>query len=837
MSGYVETLNRWGENFWTFAWPMLWQSSLLIAVVFAFDWVFARRIRASVRYALWMIILVKLVLPPALALPTGATWWLWRPQPAIESPVIKNYIVSFANILPPDSVTPTDVPMVLPPPKLSDDAWVLLGAVAIGTGLFLWLAFRWLRVAAKVGRAATAPAELNAILDEARQLAGLRRRPRLKLIDDAQSPAVYGLSRPVVLLPRTLAARFSGRQLRAVLLHEAIHLRRGDVWMNCAQTLLQIAYWWHPLLWLANARIRRLREEAVDDAVMLALRDGANAYAPTLLEVAKYAFRRPLASLGLVGILESRSALRQRIERLVNFRPPRKAGITFLSACGIFAFSAVALPMGQGPAADEKPTPAIAENGTNTTDGTSNNARTNLSVTAPQMTNDLESLPSDNPPATKEKPKITVIVLDANGQMFLNNEPMTMPLLKERLEAITTRDPDPMVFIRAANNLAYQRVANLVDTLRQLKITRVSLRTEANPAETAPQPKASLTDKVASSPGPQYERRTFKVNPNIFYQIRNIPSNGPPKAISHEITDLVAQFFVSLGVNLDPPKTVYYNEGHGVLFVYATPQDLDVIEQAIAVLSKNPPKLHINARFIKVPQEFLSSALTKSMFADLTNGNGCILPNPELQPFLDEAKAQKEFGDVAEPEATLLSGNKVKMRAGSIVPLVTGYTLGTASAFVPHIEQVETGSSFDMTPTLLSDGYTIRLQGDASQTDFFGYANTRGLAPDVVTNAAGKRVKLPNSLPVVQTSRSKVDKLLYDGQTLVLFPGSETDLSFASDEKAKERISKAAERAKRKNGKIEIFLATVTVVDAAGNRAHSEDEMPFAQTAVPPQSP
>ena len=63
--------------------------------------------------------------------------------------------------------------------------------------------------------------------------------------------------------------------MRAVLLHELIHLRRRDVWLNFLQALLQIFYWWHPLVWLANARIRRVREEAVDDAVMLALRDEA----------------------------------------------------------------------------------------------------------------------------------------------------------------------------------------------------------------------------------------------------------------------------------------------------------------------------------------------------------------------------------------------------------------------------------------------------------------------------------------------------------------------------------------------------------------------------------
>ena len=52
-------------------------------------------------------------------------------------------------------------------------------------------------------------------------------------------------------------------------------------------------------------------------------------------------------SLGLVGIMESRSAVRQRIERLVDFRPPRKAGLTFLSLCGILVFSAVALADGR----------------------------------------------------------------------------------------------------------------------------------------------------------------------------------------------------------------------------------------------------------------------------------------------------------------------------------------------------------------------------------------------------------------------------------------------------------------------------------------------------------
>ncbi|HKW29280.1 MAG TPA: M56 family metallopeptidase [Verrucomicrobiae bacterium] len=349
MNTFIENLNQWGGDFLSFAWPMLWQSSLLIVILFVIDFLSRGKIRASVRYALWLVVLVKLCLPPALALPTGAAWWLFPNRAAVRPPAIPQYVVTYDSAPSLADLIPETIPALKPSsPKLEGAGWVLLGCGLMSAGLLLWLAFRWWQISRKVSGAAPSE-EFAGLLDEIRLRAGLRSAPQLKLVPGRMSPAVCGLCRPVILLPRVLAERLSAGQLRAVLLHEAFHLRRKDVWVNCAQALLQIAYWWHPLLWLANARIRRLREEAVDDAVMLALQGEAENYAPTLLTVAKLALSRPLMSLGLVGIMESRTALRKRIERLVNFRPVRKAGLSFLSFCCIFVFSAVALPMGEAP--------------------------------------------------------------------------------------------------------------------------------------------------------------------------------------------------------------------------------------------------------------------------------------------------------------------------------------------------------------------------------------------------------------------------------------------------------------------------------------------------------
>ena len=363
MHTLIETLNGLGERLCSFGWPMLWQSSLLLVIVFCLDYLLARKVRAAVRYALWLVVLLKLVLPPTLASPTSAAWWLSQPKPA-PAPVVKHFTVTYGETVSPLDFTPQSVPLPAPPPKLQLAGWLLIAASAVSVVLLVWMCIRWWQVTRMVWKATPMNAE-TVILASAGALAGRCARVKLKIVEGRMSPAVCGLFRPVILLPRKLVEKLSSEQLHVVLLHELFHLRRGDVWMNCAQALLQIVYWWHPLLWVANARIRRLREEAVDDSVMLALRDHADAYAPTLLEVAKLAFRRPLLSLGLVGIMESRSALRQRIERLVDFRAPRKAGLTIVSFLAICIFSAVALPMGEAPSApdakDESVMPAVAK--------------------------------------------------------------------------------------------------------------------------------------------------------------------------------------------------------------------------------------------------------------------------------------------------------------------------------------------------------------------------------------------------------------------------------------------------------------------------------------------
>ena len=60
-------------------------------------------------------------------------------------------------------------------------------------------------------------------------------------------------------------------------------------------------------------------------------------------------------------------------------------------------------------------------------------------------------------------------------------------------------------------------------------------------------------------------------------------------------------FFSTLGVNLNlPGKSIFFNDRLGELFVRATSEDLDTIENAIEVLNRMAPQIHIKARFIEI---------------------------------------------------------------------------------------------------------------------------------------------------------------------------------------------------------------------------------------------
>jgi len=135
MNTLISFLNRAGEAFCGLAWPMFWQSSLLIALIWMADRLTSKRVSPAARYALWMVVLVKLVLPPSLALPTGAAWWLRESVPTERRALSATVSESAAASALPSAAR---MPVVVTQPQdsaLSAPGWALLASVAASLAL------------------------------------------------------------------------------------------------------------------------------------------------------------------------------------------------------------------------------------------------------------------------------------------------------------------------------------------------------------------------------------------------------------------------------------------------------------------------------------------------------------------------------------------------------------------------------------------------------------------------------------------------------------------------------------------------------------------------------
>jgi len=107
-------------------------------------------------------------------------------------------------------------------------------------------------------------------------------------------------------------------------------------------------------------------------------------------------------------------------------------------------------------------------------------------ITTPQLVNHLEMfLPSGKPPPPASpnapKPKVNRIVIDAHGQISLNDQMVTVAALTQTLKQMKAADPELGVVVKGSDDADYQHMVTVLDVIQQLDITKVGLATDAVP--------------------------------------------------------------------------------------------------------------------------------------------------------------------------------------------------------------------------------------------------------------------------------------------------------------------------------------------------------------------
>ncbi len=219
---------------------------------------------------------------------------------------------------------------------------------------------------------------------------------------------------------------------------------------------------------------------------------------------------------------------------------------------------------------------------------------------------------------------------------------------------------------------------------------------------------------------------------------------GPLNYLNSTAADIVAidtavvTFFNAIGVNLAATgRSVAFNDKLGLLFVKATPGELDTIERVIQVLNQVAGEVDVKARFIEVEQDdnaslgfdwYLGNFINGAVVANggsspsltvpvsaanplgafpgntasslvpssandqlLTSGlrdagvpalatiTG-IMTDPNFRVVLHALQQRNGFENLAEPEAVVISGRQTEMKATQIQSIVTDYNYGSSGS-------------------------------------------------------------------------------------------------------------------------------------------------------------
>lgn len=304
MEWMLEQVNTMGEGFVSLALPLLLESAALVGLVLSIEFIVRTRVRAGLRYWLVVSILAYLVLMPLLSLSPPSTHW-----PAGKA--------AYADSTLPVPAGHANAPLSRP---ITGQSQITLAGVGEQSESLAWqgaLFVFWLmgilvigsismyRIVAacrRIDRSPNANHLMNDILAHCRKRMGVRSRVQLKVSEDGTKPVACGLLRPVIVVPRNLAPTLGSRHLRDVLLHELAHIKRWDLWVHLVQMCVQVLYFYNPLLPIVDRALRRLRDEAADEAVLYAVGNIDHAYARRLADVADLAAKPPAAGLAVISV-------------------------------------------------------------------------------------------------------------------------------------------------------------------------------------------------------------------------------------------------------------------------------------------------------------------------------------------------------------------------------------------------------------------------------------------------------------------------------------------------------------------------------------------------------
>ena len=316
---------------------ILLTSSALILALLALRQLFRRTVSRRMQYALWLLVLARLLVPVNVGTLAHNVLSAAAPvqtvvEERLDTPVL--YVQDGterrpAQLLPGKESQgeplspPSDAAQTAPADEyytvtptyrtvtLSEALTYVWYAGMAGVGA--WFLFTNLRFARALRKART-PYRVEGC------------RYPVYLVSALPSPCLFGVLRPAVYLNEK--ALHNPDALRFVIAHEQTHARHLDPLWSLLRGVCLTVYWFDPLVWLAAVLSREDGELACDEGTLRALgADERAAYGKALLSLVPVCDKPQNPLLGATTMTSGKRGLKERITRIAENRQAKAAAV------------------------------------------------------------------------------------------------------------------------------------------------------------------------------------------------------------------------------------------------------------------------------------------------------------------------------------------------------------------------------------------------------------------------------------------------------------------------------------------------------------------------------
>jgi beta-lactamase regulating signal transducer with metallopeptidase domain len=345
--------------------------------------------------------------------------------------------------------------------------------------------------------------------------------------------------------------------------------------------------------------------------------------------------------------------------------------------------------------------------------------------------------------------------------------------------------------------------------------------TETPESSSSDQAMLSNTLNQITIPSPPLITQTFQVNPiGITTAAKDLTSKFPTLATTTNNPSAELRALLNiLGVNLEPPKSLLYNQEGGALFVRATATDLKKIEEILQIIGTQPPQVHIKTLFVEADDDLTA------LLRDLVDGTNrspntaislaatpSILSPEQLEALLKTLKENYNAEIMSAPRVTTLSGRQGQVQMVNMRTIATGITGVISNGVTNLVVQTDArpfGPILDVVPVVAADRISIQLTLMPSITEFVGY--DQATAATFVPTPPSTN-SLP--LPIFRVRQITTSVVVRDGQTVLLSGFSDRMSRNTTGNKSVEKLLN--------NGRQMLVFVTPLIIDQAGNPANQD---------------